>query len=103
MSETLSERYRLAAKEWVELDSTARMFEETKSAVLAQKMAVLGDMAVSKAELTVKSSPEWMAFITQMVEAKTAANLAKVKLEWIRMRFMENQSREASARAEMKL
>lgn len=55
----LSEQFRLAAKDWVDKDSAASMLEETKSAVLSQRMAALGDMAVSKAELQVKASPEW--------------------------------------------
>jgi hypothetical protein len=103
MSHPLSEQYRLAAKDWVDLDNKARLMEETKSAVLSQKMSALGDMPVSKAELKVKASSEWMDYIKEMVEARTAANLAKVKVEWIRLRFMENQSKEANARAEMKL
>lgn len=103
MSQTLSERYRLVAKEWVELDSAARMFEETKSAVLAQKMAVLGDVPVSRAEQQVKASEDWHSFVTKMVEARTAANLKKVELEWVKMRFSENQSREATERAERRL
>lgn len=103
MSQPLSERYRLVAKEWVELDSAARMFEETKSAVLAQKMAVLGDMPISRAEQQVKASEDWHSFIIKMVEARTSANLKKVELEWVRMRFSENQSREATERAERRL
>ena len=103
MSSLLSEQYRLAAKEWVDLDNKARLMEETKSAVLSQRMSALGDMPVSKAELKVKSSTEWMDYITEMVEARTASNLAKVKIEWIKMRFSEQQSREATERAERKL
>ena len=103
MSGPLSERYRLAGKEWVELDNKARLMEETKSAVLSQQMAALGDMAVSKAELKVKASDFWMNFIKEMVEARTQANLKKVELEWLRMRFMERQSIEATERAERKL
>jgi hypothetical protein len=38
-----------------------------------------------------------------MVNARTAANLAKVKLEWTRMRFNEWQSENATKRAEMRL
>ena len=71
MSGPLSERYRLAGKEWVELDNKARLMEETKSAVLSQQMAALGDMAVSKAELKVKASDFWMNFIKEMVESRT--------------------------------
>jgi hypothetical protein len=103
MSHPLSEQYRLAAKDWVDLDNKARLMEETKSAVLSQKMSALGDMPVSKAELKVKASSEWMDYVKEMVEARTAANLAKVKTEWIRMRFSEQQSREATERAERKL
>lgn len=103
MSGPLSERYRLAAKEWVELDNKARLLEETKSAVLSQQMTALGDMPVSKAELKVKASPFWTEFVTEIVEARTSANLKKVELEWLRMRFSEQQSREATERAERKM
>lgn len=99
----LSEQFRLAAKDWVDKDSAASMLEETKSAVLSQRMAALGDMAVSKAELAVKATPEWREFVEGMVRARTSANLAKVKLEWIRLKFNEWQSEAATKRAEMKL
>ena len=103
MSNSISERYRIAAKEWVELDHAARLMEESKSAVLSQKMAALGDMPVSKAELQVKASDEWHEYIRAMVDAKTSANLKKVEIEWLRMRFNEQQSREATERAERRL
>ena len=103
MPAPISERYRLVAKEWVELDHAARLLEETKSAVLSQMMAVLGDMPVSRAELLVKASDDWHKFVKDMVDARTSANLKKVELEWIRMRFSEQQSREATERAERKL
>ena len=99
----LSEQFRLVAKEWVEADAAANILEETKSAVLSQKMAALGDMPVSRAELNVKASPDWTDHITKMVEARKSANLLKVRMEWLRMRFSELQSSEATRRAEMKL
>lgn len=100
---SLSEQYRIAAKEWVALDSAANMLEETKSAVLSQWMAEQGDIPVSRAEMGVKASEQWMEFVTGMVKAREKANLAKVKVEWIRMRFSEQQSAEATNRAEMRL
>ena len=103
MSGPLSERFRLTAKEWVELDHAARLMEETKSAVLSQQMNALGDMPVSKAELKVKGSDDWHKFIQAMVDARTSANLKKVELEWLRMRFSEQQSKEATERAERRL
>ena len=98
-----SEQFRIVAKEWVDLDKAATMLEETKSAVLSQKMAALGDVPVSHAERTVKSSPEWVDFITRMVDARSAANLKKVQMEYLRMKFSEWQSENASRRAEMRL
>lgn len=98
-----SEQYRIAAKQWVELDGAARMLEETKTAVLAQRKRALGDMPDSHAEKEVKASEEWADFIKHMVDARTAANLAKVKMEWTRMRFSEWLSLDATKRAEMKL
>lgn len=103
MPERISESYRIAAKTWVELDAAANILEETKSAWLSQRMAALGDIPVSRAEMTVKASQEWGDHIRQIVGAREAANLAKVKLEWLRMRFSEWQSAEASKRAEMRL
>ena len=99
----LSEQFRLVAKKWVDADSAATLLEETKSAVLAQMMTACGDIPVSRAEMQVKASPEWTAHIEKMVEARRAASLLKVQLEYIRMQSSEHQSQEATKRAEMKL
>jgi hypothetical protein len=99
----ISEQYRLIAKKWVDADSAANLLEETKSAVLAKMMAARGDMPVSKAEMQVKASEEWSDYIGKMVRAREQAALLKAQLEFIRMRFAEWQSAEASKRAEMRL
>ena len=99
----ISEQYRLVAKKWVDADSAATLLEETKSAVLAKMMAARGDMAVSKAEMQVKASSEWSDYIGKMVRAREQASLLKAQLEFIRMKFSEWQSAEASKRAEMRL
>lgn len=98
-----SEQYRITAKQWVELDGAARMLEETKTAVLSQRMKALGDMPAAHAEREVKASEEWGDFIKHMVETRTAANLAKVKMRYVEMKAMEFQSEAATRRAEMKL
>lgn len=99
----LSEQFRLIAKKWIDADSAASILEETKSAFLAQKMAEQGDVPVSRAEMAVKASREWVDYVTSMVEARKKASLLKAQLEYIRMRFSEQQSFEATKRAEMKL
>jgi hypothetical protein len=99
----ISEQFRIIAKRWVDADSAANLLEETKSAFLNQLMLAQGDMAVSKAEMIVKGSPEWKEHVEQMVEARKQANLLKVQLEYIKMQFYEWQSHNANKRAEMKL
>lgn len=103
----LSEEYRLAAKEWVDLDSAASLLEELRTTVLEQKksnyIALHGEMADNKVERIVKSSADWEQYIRDMLEARKKANLAKVKIKWIEMRATEWMSAGATARAEMKM
>ena len=99
----LSEQFRIIAKKWVDADAAANILEESKSAFLSRSMAELGDMPVSKAEMSVKASKDWTDYIDSMVEARKQASMLKVQLEYIRMQFSEWQSREATKRAEMKL
>ena len=99
----ISEQFRVVAKKWCDADAAARLLEDTKSAVLAQKIATLGDMAHNKAENQVKASQEWADYIQKMTEAKKQANLLKVQMEYLRMKFSEWQSHNANKRAEMRL
>ena len=99
----VSERYRLAALDWVAMDAAARMLEEGKTTYLAQQKATLGDIPDSKAERIVKASPEWADYIKKMVNTKTTANRQRVELDYLRMRHMERTSEEANARSERKL
>lgn len=98
-----SEQYRLVAKEWVTLDGSARLLEESKTAVQSQMMKALGDKPAAHAERDVKASPEWHDYLTKMVSARTQANLKKVHLEYLRMKFQEWSSENANRRAEMRL
>ena len=99
----ISEEFRLVARAWVEADKAASIFEESKSAVLSQMMMKRGDMPVSKAEMQVKGSPEWQEYIDKMVDARSEANLKKVQLEYIRLKFAEWQSADANARRERQM
>lgn len=99
----LSERYRLAALEWAELDSAARMLDEGKTTYLAQQKALLGDIPDSHAEKQVKASEPWANYIKTMVRAKTAANKARVEVDYLKMKFQEWISADANARVERKM
>lgn len=97
----ISENFRIAAKDWVEKDAAARLLEESKTATLAQRISQQGDIPHNKAERIVKGSEEWADYLGKMVNAKTAANLARVKMQFIHMKFSEQQSKEATRRKEM--
>jgi hypothetical protein len=98
-----SEKFRNIAKRWVAAESAANMLEETKTSILAKRKDDLGDMPVSRSEMTIKAYDEWHEYIWSMVDARTKASLLKVQKEFILMQFHEWQSYEASRRAEMKL
>jgi hypothetical protein len=104
MAQDLAEQYRLAGKEWVDVDSAASLSEELKTPILNQRMLALDEsLAMNKREMIVKASDEWHKYISEMVEARTKANLLKVKMEWIKMRYAQQQSEEATRRSEMRL
>lgn len=98
-----SEQYRLAGEDWADKEAAAQLLEDTKSAVMAQRQAELGDIPVNRAEQTVKASAAWYQHIEKIVEARKVANVAKVQLEYIRMKAMERAGAEANQRTEMKL
>ena len=106
MTDEWSEKFRVAAKEWVDADAEASLAEELKSSTLNQMIIhlnVQGEMPVNRRESIVRSSDKWIEYVNDMVKKRTKANLFKVRLEYIRMRFNEQQSIEATKRAEMKL
>lgn len=102
-NEPYSEQYRIAAEEWADLDAAARMLEEGKTTYLAQRIAQHGDMPHNKAEREVKASSEWADYIKKMVNAKTRANKARIKLDYLKMRYWEEQGSNATRRAEMRM
>ena len=102
-----SEQFRIVAKQWCDADAAATLLEDTKSAFLSSRIQDLirdePGIALNRAEATVKASDYWQEWVTEMVEARKKANLLKVQLEYLRMKFTEWNSHEASKRAEMKL
>lgn len=98
-----SEQYRLAGEDWADKEAAAQLLEDTKSAYLAQKVAEYGDIPVNRAEQKVKASKEWDTHVRKIVEARKIANVAKVHLEAMRMRYNEWNNEEANRRTEARL
>lgn len=103
----ISSVYYEVGSKWIDLDAAARILEETKTALLSQKKleveARAGKISKAQAEDLVKASPEWMEHLHKIVDARTAANRERLKLETLKMRHSEQQSREATARHEARL
>jgi hypothetical protein len=99
----ISDVWREAAETWVDLDSAARLLEETKSAVLAKWMSEMGDVAVNKAERDVKASDRWRDYIEKTVRARTAAEKAKIEMRWHEMKVWDQRSREATERTQARI
>jgi hypothetical protein len=96
----ISEEYRLVAKAWVDADAAASLLEETKTALLSKLMLDQGEMPVSKAEMNAKASAQWVEYIDAMVTARAEANLRRVQMKYVEMRYGEWQSKDANARKE---
>jgi hypothetical protein len=88
-----SEVYREAYERWVAADAAARLLDETKSSVFAQRvleaMRSAPGVSMSKAEIEVRASAEWRDYLIKMTNAKTAANKAKIEVEFHRMKYWE--------------
>lgn len=99
----LTEQYRRVANLWVDAEAAASLLEDTKSAVLAERMQEHADLAYNRAESLVKASPEWKQHVISIIEARKLANRYKVQLEYLRMCFQQYMSQEANHRLEAKL
>lgn len=97
-----SEIYREAANRWADLDSAARLLEDTKSAVFSQRVAeCLRDFphySLSKAEQTIKGSDFWLEYLDKTVRARTQANKAKIEVDVVKMRYWEETQDRADER-----
>ncbi len=99
----LSEQWAQAAHKWVELDSAASLMEDSKSSVLSQMMMRCPEKSVAAKEMFVKAGAEWTNYIQKMHAARKAANVAKVEMDFLKMRFSEWTSAEANNRAGARL
>lgn len=103
MDKPWSQIYAEAGADWADKEAAAQLLEDCKSATMAQWCAEQGDVPVNRAEQNVKASDRWREYVEQTVEARRVANVAKVRLDSIKMRAMEQHAKEANFRAEARL
>jgi hypothetical protein len=104
---SLADKYSMVGARWIDEDNAARLLEESKTPVLEQRKAELikadPTLADNAAERMAKADASWHKWIREMCNARTRANKLKIALKVTDMRHSENQSVEATKRAEMKL
>ena len=86
---------------WADAESAAALLEETRKSVLASQMVGHGDIPVSKAEMHALASPVYRQHVEAMVEARRAANKARVAYDGARAMMELARSAEATRRIEM--
>lgn len=99
----ISEEFRLVAKAWVDAEAAAQLLEDTKSSVLAQMILKQGDISHNKAETISKASDAWTDHVGKIVDSRKEANLRKVQMEFLRMKFSEWQASDANQRNERRM
>jgi predicted nucleotidyltransferase len=102
----ISEQFRIVARQWSDEDAAASLLEELKTTTLEKlksKLMAGTEMAENRAERLAKSSPEWSEYIERMCGHRAKASRLKCQLEYIRMKFQEQQGQQANARHEARL
>lgn len=101
----LSQIYKEAGDEWADLTAAASLLEDTITVKRSQKQLKLIEdnpgMAINKSELLAKADGYNDVF--ESVQARKAANKARVYLDSIKMRHSEEMNHEANHRAESRL
>lgn len=100
---SIAEIYLEAAESWCDLENAANLLEDTKSAIFSQMVLAHQGISNSKAELLTRASEEWLSHVTKIVDARTKANRAKIRVEYTKMRAWEETSRAADNRIQSKL
>lgn len=101
----IAERIAASGEEWAEKEAAASWLEETRKSVRAQiavsQIETAGSAA--KAQIIAEASDEYRTHIRAMVDARKAANIAKVNYDSGKTWTDLVRTQEATKRAEMTL
>ena len=102
-----ADRFRAQGEKWADLHNAAQLLDDMKGVVFAQKVnALLANdpkMAVNRAENEIKSSDDWEEYVRSCVAASHQDNLAKIELEFMKMKLQEYQGQQANELQELKM
>lgn len=92
-----------AGEEWADADVAASLLEETRKSVLAKLMVECGHASIAGKEMMALADDSYKAFVTGMVNARKAANKARVRYDSAKTLSELRRSEESTRRAEMTL
>jgi len=99
----LADRLIAAGESWADLNAAAAALEETADTVLAKILSEHFDKPEWKARAVAKSDDRYTGHIKLMVDARQAANRARVRYDSGKAYVELMRSAEATKRAEMTL
>ena len=98
-----TERWRLAAKEWLDLQDAADFLDGSKNDTLAEIVSRSPGNSHAEKERNARISDEWKEHRRKIIEANAAARRAKLRVQFAKMQREDHLNGEANRRAEMKL
>jgi hypothetical protein len=97
----LTERFRLAAEEWAARDGEACRLEEMKKIIFSELVNQSEASSVAAREHEAYANTVYRSHIDAMVTARSAANVAKAKMQSMQMKFEMWRTKNATRRAEI--
>jgi hypothetical protein len=92
-----------AGEDWADMDAAANLLEETRKSVLANLKLKSSGTSDAARETQALADPSYSAFIRGMVDARKAANKARVRYDSGKTLSELRRSEESTKRAEMSL
>lgn len=92
-----------AGEDWADKEAAAALLEETLKTVKAKLMNECQAASIAAKEMLALADDEYKAFVTGMVQARKAANKAKVKYDSAKVLAELRRSQESTRRAELTL
>lgn len=103
MDQEQTNEWTKAALEWARLDGNARELEELRKTVFSEIVNQSNAKSVAKAEHEAQASHRYMEHIKKMVRARTEANIAKARMDGLKIQFEKWRTLQATRRTEMGL
>ena len=92
-----------AGESWADAEAAAAMLEETRKSVLAKLMNEADASSIAAKEMYALADTTYREFVEGMVQARKAANKARVRYDSAKVLAELRRSQESTRRAEMQI